>query len=59
MNGNKNIILEKSFNFSLKILELYKVMKVQNEFIISKQILRCGILELRLRLRLRLRTMGA
>ncbi len=37
-----NVILDKSFRFSLKIIELYKAMKSENEFIISKQVLRCG-----------------
>ncbi len=35
-----NIILEKSFRFSLDIIELYKKMIVQKEFVLSKQLLR-------------------
>jgi len=38
----ENIIVIKSFNFSLEILQLYKVLLRQNEFIISKQLLRCA-----------------
>ena len=42
MNEKKNPILEKSFQFSLKIIELYKFLTEKKEFIISKQLLRCG-----------------
>lgn len=42
MNEKKNPILDKSFQFSLKILELYKFLKENKEFVISKQLLRCG-----------------
>ena len=38
----ENIILEKSFSFSLKILQLYKELTKQREFIISRQLLRCA-----------------
>ncbi len=35
-----NIILDKTFEFSLSIIKLYIRLKQENEFIISKQILR-------------------
>ena len=35
-----NIILDKTFEFSLAIIKLYIRLKQENEFIISKQILR-------------------
>ena len=38
----KNIIQEKSFNFSLKIINLCKILNINKEFIISKQLLRSG-----------------
>ena len=38
----KNIVQEKSFQFSLSIIELYSQLQSENEFIISKQILRSG-----------------
>ncbi len=38
----ENIILSKSFDFALKIIELYKQMTEQKEFILSKQLLRSG-----------------
>lgn len=38
----ENIILEKSFTFSLTILQLYKALTRQKEFIISRQLLRCA-----------------
>jgi four helix bundle protein len=38
----ENIIQSKSFDFALLTIELYKEMKKQNEFIISKQVLRSG-----------------
>lgn len=38
--GNK--ILEMSFDFSLQIISLYKVLIDKKEFVLSKQLLRCG-----------------
>ena len=37
-----NIILEKTFDFALSVIELYKEMTEQKEYILSKQILRSG-----------------
>lgn len=37
-----SIVKEKSFQFSLKIIGLYKKLLQENEYIISKQLLRCG-----------------
>ncbi|MEX0719602.1 MAG: four helix bundle protein [Balneolaceae bacterium] len=36
----KNVIQEKSFNFALSIIELYKILVQRKEYVISKQILR-------------------
>lgn len=36
----ENIVLEKSFAFSLKIIALYKTLQAEKEFVISKQLLR-------------------
>lgn len=38
----ENIIQTKTFSFSLKIIVLYRELKEKNEFVISKQLLRCG-----------------
>jgi four helix bundle protein len=38
----ENIIREKSFEFALKIIALYKVLTEEKEYIFSKQLLRCG-----------------
>lgn len=38
----ENVILEKSFDFALQIIELYKKLVAGKEFIISKQLLRSG-----------------
>jgi len=38
----ENIIKTKSFEFSLSIIFLFKKLKEQNEYIISKQLLRSG-----------------
>jgi four helix bundle protein len=35
-----NIIQQKSFDFALEIITLYKYLKENNEFILSRQILR-------------------
>ena len=37
-----NIIREKSFDFALKIIDLYKQMTNKKEYVLSKQILRSG-----------------
>ena len=39
---NNNLIQIKTFEFALKIIKFYIECKAQNEFILSKQILRCG-----------------
>ncbi|MGM0636182.1 MAG: four helix bundle protein [Bacteroidota bacterium] len=38
----QNLVKEKSFEFSLKIILLFKTLKEVKEFIISKQLLRSG-----------------
>lgn len=40
----KNVIKDKSYNFALRIIKLYKFLCNKNEYILSKQILRCGTL---------------
>ncbi len=40
---NENIIVEKSFEFAVRIVNLSKyLMREQKEFVLSKQLLRCG-----------------
>lgn len=38
----ESIIKDKSFEFSLKIIQLYKEMVSKNEYVLSKQVLRSG-----------------
>lgn len=38
----ENKILELSFDFSLQIIHLYKILVEKKEFVLSKQLLRCG-----------------
>jgi four helix bundle protein len=38
----ENVIQEKSFTFALEIIKLYREIRKQLEFVISKQLLRCG-----------------
>jgi four helix bundle protein len=38
----KNVVREKSYQFSLSIIELYKVLVKKNEFVMSKQLLKSG-----------------
>jgi len=41
--SEKNITLNKSFDFSVRVVKLYKYLSSQKkEYIISKQLLRCG-----------------
>ncbi len=37
-----NVILTKSFDFAIEIIQLYKTLQGHNEFVISKQLLRSG-----------------
>ncbi len=37
-----NLIKDKTYDFALSIVKLYKIMLEQNEYIISKQIVRSG-----------------
>ena len=38
----ENLVVEKSYSFSLRIIKLYQYLKKKNEFELSKQILRSG-----------------
>ena len=37
-----NLIKDKTFNFALMTIELYKICRLQNEYVLSKQVLRSG-----------------
>ncbi|TXF79533.1 four helix bundle protein [Chryseobacterium sp.] len=37
-----NLIKDKTFSFALMIIELYKTCRLQNEYVLSKQLLRSG-----------------
>ena len=40
---NENLVIEKSYNFALMIVELYKFLSNEKkEYVLSKQLLRCG-----------------
>jgi len=40
---DENLIVNKSYNFSLMIIELYKFLSSEKkEYVLSKQLLRCG-----------------
>jgi four helix bundle protein len=39
---NKSIVNEKAIAFALQIIELYKLLKEQREYVLSKQLLRSG-----------------
>jgi four helix bundle protein len=38
----ENIIQKKSFDFALHVIKLYNLLKNNNEYVLSKQLLRCG-----------------
>jgi four helix bundle protein len=42
MMKKENIILDKSFDFAILIIALYREMAEQKEFVLSKQLLRSG-----------------
>jgi len=37
-----NFIIDLSFDFALDVIKLYKIMINNSEFVVSKQLLRCG-----------------
>ena len=37
-----NVILDKSFQFAIKIVNVYKYLLDKNEYVLAKQLLRCG-----------------
>ena len=39
---NKNTVSAKSFAFALRVVKAYKYLTAQNEYVLSKQLLRCG-----------------
>ena len=43
MEKRKNVLKDKSFAFALRVVKAYKyLVKEKNEFVLSKQLLRCG-----------------
>lgn len=41
--GKENIVLEKSYKFAISIINVYKhLIKDKKEYVLSKQLLRCG-----------------
>lgn len=42
MSSKQNIIIDKSYQFALDIIHIYKKMQRGNEFILSKQLVRSG-----------------
>jgi len=42
MREKPNIIKDKTYNFALKIIQLYQELRNQKEFVLSKQLLRSG-----------------
>ena len=42
MGEKQNIILEKSFDFALDVIELYQKLTSYKEFVLSKQLLKSG-----------------
>ena len=42
MNKKPNIIKEKTYKFALDIINIYRQMLKQNEFVLSKQLVRAG-----------------
>lgn len=42
MNNGKNVMVDKSYAFSLRIIKFFNYLKDNNEYILSKQVLRSG-----------------
>lgn len=41
-SGKENVLVDKSYDFSLGIIALYKKLASKNEYVLSKQIIRSG-----------------
>ena len=41
-NQTENIILKKTIEFSLSVIEYAELLEVQKKFVIARQLLRCG-----------------
>ena len=39
---NESIIKKRTYEFALKIIDVYKVLKTNKEYVISKQLLKAG-----------------
>lgn len=46
-----SIIQKKSFEFALEIIQLYRKLQEEQEYVISKQLLRSGTITLRIYIR--------
>ncbi|MCY7351807.1 MAG: four helix bundle protein [Cytophagaceae bacterium] len=42
LGGSGNAIVDKSYDFALRILQLGKHLREQQEYLVSKQVVRCG-----------------
>ena len=42
MEKKENLIVDRSFDFALHVIHLYKIMILKNEYVLSKQMLRSG-----------------
>ena len=42
MEKKPNVIKEKSYQFAVEVTRLYKTLQVQNEYVLSKQLVRAG-----------------
>ena len=40
--GKDNIVVQKSYEFALQIIQLYKILIEKKEYVLSKQVLRSG-----------------
>ena len=42
MATNKSLVYEKAYTFSIHVIGIYKELRMKQEYVLSKQLLRCG-----------------
>ena len=42
MSINKSLVYKKAYSFAIHIIGIYKELKIGQEYVLSKQLLRCG-----------------
>ncbi len=41
-DNTKSLVYEKAYNFAVRVVKAFKFLQDKNEYVLSKQLLRCG-----------------